>query len=105
MAERVRRQMVKGWKKPANTVYVGRPSRWGNPYRTGGQIHLVGKRAGQRADAAVAVDLYRTALLSQPTAIEAIRKELSGKNLMCWCKLGQPCHADVLLKVAAGELP
>ena len=29
-----------------------------------------------------------------------IRKELSGKDLACWCPLGEPCHADVLLKIA-----
>lgn len=26
--------------------------------------------------------------------------ELRGKNLACWCKQGQPCHADVLLDLA-----
>ena len=25
---------------------------------------------------------------------------LAGKNLACWCQLDQPCHADVLLKIA-----
>lgn len=32
---RVQRRRTKGWKMPANTVYVGRGSRWGNPYRFG----------------------------------------------------------------------
>lgn len=27
-------------------------------------------------------------------------KELRGKNLACWCKNGEPCHADVLLELA-----
>lgn len=31
---------------------------------------------------------------------EAIIRELSGKNLACWCKPGEPCHADVLLEIA-----
>jgi hypothetical protein len=26
--------------------------------------------------------------------------ELRGKNLACWCKPDQPCHADVLLELA-----
>ena len=26
--------------------------------------------------------------------------ELRGKNLMCWCAIGPPCHADVLLEIA-----
>ncbi len=35
--------------------------------------------------------------------VDEIRAELAGKDLACWCKLGTPCHADVLLKIAAGE--
>ena len=31
---------------------------------------------------------------------EEIRAELAGKNLACWCPLDQPCHADVLLRIA-----
>jgi hypothetical protein len=33
---------------------------------------------------------------------EAARRELRGKDLACWCPLGQPCHADVLLETANG---
>jgi len=33
-------------------------------------------------------------------AIEEIKEGLKGKNLACWCKPGDPCHADVLLKLA-----
>jgi Domain of unknown function (DUF4326) len=32
--------------------------------------------------------------------LAATRTALGGKNLACWCNLDQPCHADVLLKVA-----
>ncbi len=32
----------------------------------------------------------------------AVIEELAGKNLACWCPLDQPCHADVLLKLANG---
>ena len=31
-----------------------------------------------------------------------VREQLRGKNLVCWCALDQPCHADVLLKIANG---
>lgn len=27
---------------------------------------------------------------------------LRGKDLACWCRLDQPCHADVLLEMANG---
>lgn len=31
--------------------------------------------------------------------------ELRGKNLMCFCPLDQPCHADVLLELANAPTP
>lgn len=38
----------------------------------------------------------------RPTLGE-IKRELRGKDLACWCPLGQPCHADVLLELANGK--
>lgn len=35
-----------------------------------------------------------------PFALANIREELRGKNLACWCKVGTPCHGDVLLAIA-----
>ena len=32
--KRVQRRRTKGWRKPPNTVYIGRSSKWGNPFRT-----------------------------------------------------------------------
>lgn len=29
-----------------------------------------------------------------------IRRDLTGKDLMCYCRIGDACHADVLLQVA-----
>lgn len=34
-----------------------------------------------------------------------IREVLGGKNLACWCRPGQPCHADVLLEIANAADP
>lgn len=36
----------------------------------------------------------------QFTTVEDVVRELRGKNLACWCKPGEPCHADVLLEIA-----
>jgi hypothetical protein len=49
------------------------------------------------------VHLYRDYLwrVEQEWLVEAIRRELKGKNLACWCPAG-PCHADVLLEIANG---
>ncbi len=38
-------------------------------------------------------------LPSTPTPAE-IQTELRGKDLACWCPIGAPCHADVLLELA-----
>lgn len=77
---RVQRKRTKGWRMPPNTVYVGRPTKWGNPYSS-------------------AVDLgrYRT-FIEQHRADDL--PSIRGKNLACWCPLDQPCHADVLLELA-----
>ena len=87
---RIQRKRVKGCKMPPNTVYVGRPSKWGNPWRAG---------VGIIATDTEAVTAYRAALEAGGFDDPA---ELRGKNLACWCPLDRPCHADVLLEVANG---
>ena len=90
---------------PLNTIYVGRPTKWGNPYRVGTQmVELQGLNPGHPLppmDAAKAVEWYRI-MLSFRDDIDIT--ELRGKNLACWCPLDAPCHADVLLAVANREI-
>jgi hypothetical protein len=79
---------------PPNTAYVGRPTVWGNPFVVGADMIGGGKLTAEKA-----VALYRQ------YAVEAfnnrdLRACLRGKNLACWCELGEPCHADVLLELA-----
>jgi hypothetical protein len=69
-------------------VYVGRPSKWGNP------IHL--HRESERAEV---LERYREYLKSHPEIADAARKELRGKVLGCWCA-PKACHADVLAEIA-----
>lgn len=76
---------------PENTVYVGRPSKWGNPYRIGDTLQYSSKLIETKEDA---VYYFRYYGKVQDVA------ELAGKNLACWCALIEPCHADVLLKIA-----
>ena len=87
---RIQLSRKKGFKLPTNTVVVSRPTKWGNPYR-------IGSPFGVSTPAGV-VALFEKSL--NGFAEEVIRRELRGKNLACWCKLGTPCHADVLLKIA-----
>lgn len=79
---------------PANTVYVGRPTVWGNPYVVGAQL-----LNGEPLTAEKAVALYRQHV-REVFDLRTIRTRLAGKNLACWCALDCPCHADVLLELA-----
>lgn len=72
----------------ARGVYIGRPSVFGNPFRIG--------RDGTRAEV---VAKYETWLFSQPDLLSRVKRDLTGKNLICWCA-PSACHGDVLLRVA-----
>ena len=72
---------------PDNTVYVGRPTVWGNPYPV-----------GENFTAEQALSLYRK--FADKWIDKDELSELRGMNLACWCKIGSPCHADVLLELA-----
>ncbi len=79
-------------------VYVGRPSRFGNPFS-----YKNGTLAKYKvATAEESVQKYEEWLLTQPELIEAARKELKGKILGCWCKFkgDEPCHGDILAKIS-----
>lgn len=92
---RVQLSRRKGWRMPANTVSVARPTKYGNPHSVG---YCYECRVDHTREEAVAK--FR-ALLSE--FVPSQFAELRGKNLACWCKLGklgEPCHADVLLEIA-----
>lgn len=73
---------------PDEAVYIGRPSIWGNPF-------VIGKD-GNRDEV---IAKYRTWLLARPGLIEKAKRELAGKDLVCYCS-PSPCHGDVLIEVA-----
>jgi hypothetical protein len=152
MNARLQRKRVNGWRMPDGAVYVGRPTKWGNPFvfhdqmmglvqepgiggdrawdyegrisapDTGHDFHFADGRivhcSNRWATRTELVELFRLTL-TEPTAsmrmsypskagrfakvtVEDIRRELAGRNLVCWCELDQPCHADVLLEMANG---
>ena len=87
--------MPKVWNKgdpniPKDAVYVGRPSKWGNPY-------VIGKDG----DRAHVIEMYRIWLKDARRELKA-RAELRGKDLICWCA-PKPCHADILLEIANAD--
>jgi hypothetical protein len=115
---RLQRERVKGFRLESpnglSIVYVGRPTKWGNPFEVGrfftselpNPNHLL-----EIIDKSHASDLFTWFMEGMslfgyygyyPSKHE-IKKELKGKNLACWCKEGEPCHADILLKIANEE--
>lgn len=92
---------MKVWNKrqnniPEGAVYIGRPTKWGNPFThiaSGTLAKFVVKNRDE------AVDQYEQWLLQQPELVAQAKKELVGKDLICWCS-PQRCHGDVLIKVA-----
>jgi hypothetical protein len=82
-------------KKEPYDVYIGRGSKWGNPYS-----HKEGTMAAWVVDTREqAILLYEEHIRSQPELMDAAIKELRGKILGCYCK-PLDCHGDVLLKIA-----
>lgn len=73
---------------PPGAVYIGRPTKWGNPFvigRDGGRAEVIAK--------------YKAWLLRNPQLVQAAKHELRGKSLVCWCA-PEACHGDVLMSIA-----
>jgi hypothetical protein len=82
------------FKKEKCDVYIGRPSKWGNPFS-----HIP---AGTKAQFVVAtryeaIEAYRNWIMTQPQLLASL-PELEGKVLGCWCK-PKSCHGDVLVQL------
>lgn len=121
---RIQRSRAKGWRMPPNTVYVGRGSQWGNPWTwrrisSGGPWEVFNLSRDRREclkrsqDAAreQCVAYFRGAVTPPHRAPSGSLDfdpryiaRLRGKTLACWCRLDQPCHADVLLELANAPL-
>lgn len=69
-------------------VYIGRPSKWGNPFAL---------TTAQPRE--LAIVKYKQYLDANPHLKAQAKKELKGKNLVCFCA-PQRCHGDILLKIA-----
>ena len=77
-------------KRARYDVYIGRPSKWGNPFAIG--------RDGTREQV---IARYERWLLTQPELVASLH-ELEGKTLGCWCA-PRACHGDVLARLAAEQ--
>lgn len=124
MSERIQRQQVKGWRMPKNAVFVDLPSIFGNPFTCGRPHQCHRAPCGCcPPEPFCCVDTFREYLMSgledrqcrsgtlfagldalrgypRRTALVARLPELRGKDLVSWCPLEMPSHADVLLELA-----
>jgi hypothetical protein len=115
--QRIQRRRLKGWRAPAGAVYVGRGTKWGNPFTNADAIDA--EWATTVAEARKVNVEFFTAWLDgtlhggpgpEGTSWSAERRdwirdhasELASRDLMCWCPPGEPCHADVLIEIANG---
>lgn len=123
--KRIQLRRVKGWRLPDGAVVVGRPGKWGNPFSLM-DVHTQYPSLDDRAAHGMVVAQFRDLIradgclefpnwlswgghrhprrVSYPSSAE-IRGELAGHDLACWCDLGEPCHADVLLELANRTAP
>jgi len=100
MPKRIQRKIVAGWKMPPGSVYVGGASVFGNRWKVGAWSTTLGRCVESNAEA---VDVFRQVMGHGSEAAPwraYARKMLGGKDLVCWCPLDKPCHADVLLEIA-----
>jgi len=67
-------------------VYIGRGSKWGNPFVIG--------RDGNREQV---IEIYRQWIKGQHKLLADLH-ELKGKRLGCYCK-PKACHGDVLVEL------
>jgi len=99
---------------PKNAVYVGRRSKWANRYEVVAwsapghgrwwTVEHYGRECtrhlSRKAAQGMAVACWRK--YQWPLQREAARRELAGKHLACWCRIGDPCHGDIMLKEING---
>lgn len=103
-------QALSGATNDLPVVNVARPGQWGNPWSIrppgwrgawavlGPGAPIGGVLCGNQEGAhLLAVKAFRTFAEAEPAEKH---EPLRGKNLACWCKLGTPCHADVLIELA-----
>ena len=78
-------------KRESYDVYIGRPSKWGNPFKSG--------RDGTLDEV---LEKYERHIMNRPDLLAAL-PELRGKVLGCWCK-PKPCHGDILVRLTEEDI-
>ncbi len=114
---RIQRKRTKGWKMPPNTIYVGRPTLYGNPWQGPDAVVAYRRFVEQMVRGAVSVRAIMKGLDLRLVFERPLRewkrlryfillqrgKRFSDVSYMCWCPLDEPCHADVWVELANGN--
>ncbi len=104
--KRIQRRRTKGWRLPRGAKYVGRPTKWGNPFTGKAKTCVEYYRqwiTGAQTSFRVGdgVGLVRIPYWEEARFLRDHLHELRGHDLVCWCREDAPwCHADVLLELA-----
>lgn len=110
--KRIQRKRTKGWRMPEGVVYVGRPSKWGNPFKVGKwfrkitadwKVMTIGdKPFGDTRIVTLndSLDLFKEYATARVQWDKEWLVPLRCKTLACWCREGGWCHADTLLELA-----
>lgn len=87
---------------PEGAVYVGRPTKWGNPLRSSAYAVIAHCLDDYRkyVNGELQIAGHYFGYIASETFKAQVRNHLRGKDLACWCPLDKPCHADVLLEIA-----
>ena len=121
---RIQRSRAKGATTPANTKYCGRPGKWGNPFvaiqTTKNPSRFVvfvivprgsfrelcqsikdkfGKEAfDTKQEAQAHAALLFGCLMDVAPGQYPVHELSKYAHLSCWCKVGEPCHVDEIIK-------
>ncbi len=121
---RIQRSRKAGSTTPANTKYCGRPGKWGNPFSVHQITHTpdyfrvsvntpdkdlksvcvsilqMSGPAGfnKKHDAAQYAAHLFAALMVALTNRYPVEELRQYAHLSCWCKIGEPCHVDEIIK-------
>jgi hypothetical protein len=88
------------WKKSPYDVYIGRPSRWGNPFSS--KAGIAEYRVANKSEA---LRKHREWILGNTQLIQDIKRELRDKTLGCWCDSPYACHGLILWQIANDITP
>ena len=118
--KRIQRKRTKNWKMPDNCIYVGRPTKWGNPLKLVGDCIYIDASYRRKilspwvfftlGDIHDVIYWYRRLWDGIEFANADLQywsgefkkldlNELRGKDLACYCRLDEICHADVIIKL------